>query len=60
MSNLIFDYLPVHPTSGHEIYRLDTSRRILKTGPVRAPGPWKLDTSREDFRYSFEQLVEQE
>ena len=37
------------------LYRSDTSRRIVKTGPVQAPGPWKLDTSREDFRYSFEQ-----
>ena len=37
------------------LYRSDTSRRILKTGPVQAPGPWKLDTSREDFRCSFVQ-----
>ena len=45
-----FNFLP-----GRKLNRLDTSRRILKTGPVQAPGPWKLDTSREDFRCSFEQ-----
>ena len=55
MSNLSFDYLPVCARPGWNPDRLDTSRRILKTGPVQAPGPWKLDTSREDFRYSFEQ-----
>ena len=55
MSNLSFDYLPVCAHPGWNPDRLDTSRRILKRGPVQAPGPWKLDTSREDFRYSFEQ-----
>ena len=55
MSNLSFDYLPVCARPGWNPDHLDTSRRILKTGPVQAPGPWKLDTSREDFRYSFEQ-----
>ena len=55
MSNLNIGYLPAHTRPGWNLGRLDTSRRILKTGPVQAPGPWKLDTSREDFRYSFEQ-----
>ena len=54
MSNLNIGYLPAHTCPGWDLGRLDTSRRILKTGPVQAPGPCKLDTSREDFRYSFE------
>ena len=53
MSNLSFDYLPVCARPGWNPDRLDTSRRILKTGPVQAPGPWRLNTSREDFRYSL-------
>ena len=27
----------------------------MKTGPVQAPGSWRLNTSREDFRYSLVQ-----
>ena len=66
MSNLNIGYLPAHTRPGWNLGRLDTSRRILKTSPVQAPGLWKLNTSREDFRYSFElqylfwRLVEQD
>ena len=37
MSNLSFDYLPVCARPGWNPDRLDTSRRIVKTGPVQAP-----------------------
>lgn len=37
MSNLSFDYLPVCVRPGWNPDRLDTSRRIVKTGPVQAP-----------------------
>jgi hypothetical protein len=55
MFNLNFDYLPVCAWPGQTQKHLNMSRRIAKSGPVRAPGPWRLNTSREDFRYSLVQ-----
>ena len=37
--------------------RLDISMLTLKTGPVQARGPWKLDELCEDFHDSFGLLV---
>ena len=37
MSNLTIGYLPAHTRPGWNLGRLDTSRRIVKTGPVQAP-----------------------
>ena len=61
MSNLNFgqptgmDSIP-----GNNPYRLDTSRRIVKTVAVQARATWRLNTSRKDFCFSLVQLVERE
>ena len=54
MSNLNIGYLPAHTCPGLDLGRLDTSWRIWKNKSDASIGLWKLNTPREDFRYSFE------
>lgn len=56
MSNLNIGYLPAHTRPGWNLGRLDTSWRIWKNKSDASIGLWKLNTPREDFRFSFEPL----